>query len=157
MKDVGGSAAHPGAKLSAAGAQAGFRGRSVAESMAQYADLVSLLRAVPLFAGLDPARLKLIAFSSAYLTLADGEVLFYSGETADAVYIVEEGEAKIFVGHGRDEVHVGTVGSMGWSANSRRFATSRARRRSAPPGRSRSCASTMTFFCALSARTRTSR
>jgi CRP-like cAMP-binding protein len=78
--------------------------------MAQYADMVSLLRAVPLFAGLDPARLKLLAFSSTYLTLGSGEVLFYSGEAADAVYIIEEGEAQILVGSGRDEVHVGTLG-----------------------------------------------
>lgn len=78
--------------------------------MAQYADMVSLLRSVPLFAGLDPARLKLLAFSSAYLTLAGGEVLFYVGEAADAVYIIEEGEAEILVGAGRDEVRVGTLG-----------------------------------------------
>jgi CRP-like cAMP-binding protein len=78
--------------------------------MAQYADMVSLLRAVPLFAGLDPAKLKLLAFSSAYLTLASGEVLFYAGEAADAVYIIDEGEAEILVGSGREEVRVGTLG-----------------------------------------------
>lgn len=78
--------------------------------MAQYCDLVRLLRAVPLFAGLDPCRLKLIAFASGCLTLADGEALFYSGETADSVYIVEDGKANIFVGHGRNEVLLLTVG-----------------------------------------------
>jgi CRP/FNR family cyclic AMP-dependent transcriptional regulator len=78
--------------------------------MAQYSDLVSLLRAVPLFAGLDPAKVKLLAFSSACLSLDDGEVLFYTGEAADAVYIIQEGEAEILVDAGRDEVHIGTLG-----------------------------------------------
>lgn len=100
--------------------------------MAQYSDLVKLLRAVPLFAALDPCRLKLLAFASGFLTLADGEALFYIGETADSVYIVEDGKADIFVGHGRDEIlllSVGKhelVGELAAFRNQRRSATVRA-------------------------------
>lgn len=100
--------------------------------MAQYCDLVQLLRAVPLFAGLDPCRLKLLAFASGFVTLADGEALFYMGEKADSVYIIEDGKADIFVGHGRNEVllvSVGKhelVGELAAFRNQRRSATVRA-------------------------------
>lgn len=100
--------------------------------MAQYRDMVALLRAVPLFAGLDPCRLKLLAFASGYLSLVKGEALFYMGETADSVYIVEDGEADIFIGHGRNEVLLLTVGKhelvgeLAAFRNQRRSATVRA-------------------------------
>ena len=38
-----------------------------------YGDAVKVLRGIPLFAKLDPAKLKLVAFASDYLTFEDGE------------------------------------------------------------------------------------
>ncbi len=100
--------------------------------MAQYSDVVALLRAVPLFAGLDPGKLKLLAFASATVTLADGEVLIHAGDAADAVYIIETGEAEILVNVYQQEVRIGIfgknwlVGELAAFLNEPRTATVRA-------------------------------
>lgn len=100
--------------------------------MTQYSDLVALLRAVPLFAKLDPGKLKLLAFSSASLALGDGEVLICAGEPADAVYIVASGDAEVIVGSGHEEVRIGVfgknwlVGELAVFLNEPRTATVRA-------------------------------
>lgn len=100
--------------------------------MAQYSDLVALLRAVPLFAGLDPGKLKLLAFSSSTVTLADGETLILEGDAADAVYIIEAGEAEILVNVDQQDVRIGVfgknwlVGELAAFLNEPRTATVRA-------------------------------
>lgn len=55
------------------------------------------LAAVPLFQGVDPARLKLIAFAAERLTVPAGTELVRQGEVGDAVYVVLSGEASAFV------------------------------------------------------------
>ncbi len=98
----------------------------------QYAETVKVLRGIPLFAGFDPAKLKLLAFSSTYLTLEEGEVLFHEGDPADSVYLIDEGEADISTGRGEHEIKVaklgkhGLVGEMALFRNSPRSATIRA-------------------------------
>lgn len=99
----------------------------------QHADIVAVLRGIPLFANIDPAKLKLLAFSCAYLGLDDGEALFYEGEPSDSVYLIDEGEADICVGGSNgSEVRVATlgkqelIGEMGIFRNSPRSATIRA-------------------------------
>jgi CRP-like cAMP-binding protein len=86
-----------------------------------------------LFANLDPAKLKLMAFSSAYLALEDSEALFFEGEPADSVYLIIEGKADICVGSNNgSEVTVATlgkqalIGEMGIFRKSPRSATIRA-------------------------------
>ena len=54
---------------------------------------VNLLRKIPLFAKIDPAKLKLLAFASERLTFAPDQALFEQGDTGDAAYIVIDGEA----------------------------------------------------------------
>ena len=99
----------------------------------QYADTVAVLRGIPLFANIETAKLKLLAFSCAYLTLEDGEALFYEGEISDSVYIINEGKADIRVGGANgSEVTVATlgkqalIGEMGIFRNTPRSATIRA-------------------------------
>lgn len=98
----------------------------------QYPETVMVLRAIPLFAGFDPAKLKLLAFSSTYLTLEEGEVLFHEGDPADSVYLIDEGEADIYTGRGEHEIKVaklgkhGLVGEMAIFRNAPRSATIRA-------------------------------
>ncbi len=62
-----------------------------------YGEAVQVLRGIPLFAKLDPSKLKLLAFASEYLTFEDDETLFEEGAAADSVYLIHEGEAKITV------------------------------------------------------------
>lgn len=61
----------------------------------RYAEAVALLRTIPVFASLDAASLKLLAFSSSYLTFHDGELLCREGEAGDSVFVIECGEVVI--------------------------------------------------------------
>jgi len=58
---------------------------------------VNLLRQVPLFAKIDPARLKLLAFTSDRLVFAKGDVLFKQGEAGDAAYLLLSGSAEVSI------------------------------------------------------------
>lgn len=74
-----------------------------------YGEAVKVLRGVPLFAKLDPAKLKLIAFASEFLTVKDGEALFRAGDVADSVYLVDRGEAVVTSNHEGREVTITTL------------------------------------------------
>lgn len=58
---------------------------------------VELLRKIPLFAKIEPAKLKLLAFTSERLTFETGETLFGEGDMGDAAYIVIDGEADVII------------------------------------------------------------
>ena len=58
---------------------------------------VDALRRVPLFANIEPARLKLLAFTSERLNFAEGQTLFRQGELGDAAYILLDGAADVLV------------------------------------------------------------
>jgi CRP-like cAMP-binding protein len=71
---------------------------------------VDALRKIPLFAKIEPARLKLLAFTSEHLQFMPGESICRQGEQGDAAYIVLEGSADIIVQSERGPVKVATVG-----------------------------------------------
>ncbi len=56
-----------------------------------------MLRRVPLFSGVEPAKLKLLAFTSDRVGYRAGEVLFHQGDSGDAAYVVLTGRAEILV------------------------------------------------------------
>ncbi len=58
-------------------------------------DDIAFLERVPTFAQLGFAALQIIAIGSETRKLADGEVLFRAGETADAGYVIQEGSLKL--------------------------------------------------------------
>ena len=58
---------------------------------------VELLRNIPMFAKIEPSKLKLLAFTSERLTFRDGEVLFRQGDPGDAAYIIVTGRADVIV------------------------------------------------------------
>ena len=62
-----------------------------------YKETVSVLRGIPVFASLDTASLKLLAFSSSYLSLEDGEALCHQGDPGDGVFLVDEGEVDVSI------------------------------------------------------------
>lgn len=76
----------------------------------QYGDAISILRGIPLFSKLDPAKLNLLAFSSTSLTFEEGEELFREGDPADGAYIIEEGEVDVLTGQDGRKVKVGRLG-----------------------------------------------
>lgn len=58
---------------------------------------VELLRRIPMFAKVEPAKLKLLAFTSQRVTFETGQELFHQGDAADAAYIIVDGLADIIV------------------------------------------------------------
>src|SRR5258706_10398056 len=53
---------------------------------------VEMLRRIQLFAKVEPAKLKLLAFTSERAVFQAEEVLFHQGDAADAPYIIVAGE-----------------------------------------------------------------
>jgi CRP/FNR family cyclic AMP-dependent transcriptional regulator len=71
---------------------------------------VDVLRNIPLFAKLEPAKLKLLAFTSQRLAFEPGQVLFNQGDAGDAAYIVLEGQAEVCINTPQGSVRVAEIG-----------------------------------------------
>jgi CRP-like cAMP-binding protein len=67
---------------------------------------VEVLRAIPLFAKIEPAKLKLLAFTSERLTYEADQVLFNQGDMGDAAYIVMDGEAAVLINTPQGRIQV---------------------------------------------------
>ncbi len=58
---------------------------------------VEILRRIPLFANVEPAKLKLMCFASERITFKQGQSLFEQGDVGDSAYIIIEGSADVIV------------------------------------------------------------
>jgi CRP/FNR family transcriptional regulator, cyclic AMP receptor protein len=56
---------------------------------------VDQLRRIPLFAQIDTAKLKLMAFTSERLSFAAGQALFREGDPGDAAYLILTGSVDV--------------------------------------------------------------
>lgn len=94
-----------------------------------------LLRRVPLFAEIEPSRLKLLAFMSERVGYDPGRLIVRQGEPADAAYLIIDGEAEVIAESPAGPVILATlganeiVGEMGILCNVPRNATVRAKAR----------------------------
>jgi CRP-like cAMP-binding protein len=71
---------------------------------------VDLLRRIPLFAKVEPPKLKLLAFASERVTFEAGQELFHQGDMPDAAYIIIDGSADVMLDTPRGRVTVATIG-----------------------------------------------
>jgi CRP/FNR family transcriptional regulator, cyclic AMP receptor protein len=71
---------------------------------------VEVLRSIPLFAKIEPAKLKLLAFTSERLKFMDGDEVCRQGDVGDAAYIILEGQADVLVDTPGGALKVATVG-----------------------------------------------
>ncbi|WP_119460573.1 cyclic nucleotide-binding domain-containing protein [Rhodospirillaceae bacterium SYSU D60014] len=71
---------------------------------------VELLRRIPMFAKIDPPKLKLLAFASERLTFEADQELFRQGDMADAAYIIIDGTAEVLIDTPRGPLQVATLG-----------------------------------------------
>jgi len=71
---------------------------------------VDILRRIPLFAKIDPTKLKLMAFASERMTFKSGQSLVRQGDTGDAAFIIVSGSADVIVDSPGGPL---TVASMG--------------------------------------------
>jgi CRP/FNR family cyclic AMP-dependent transcriptional regulator len=70
---------------------------------------VEVLRNIPLFAKIDPAKLKLLAYTSERLQYLSGDELFHQGDDGDAAYVILEGAADILVDTPKGSIKVATL------------------------------------------------
>ena len=70
---------------------------------------VELLKNIPLFARVEPSKLKLLAFASERLTFNPGRELFHQGDHADKAYIIIEGDAAVLVDTPNGTIKVATL------------------------------------------------
>lgn len=90
---------------------------------------VAALRQVPMFREIEPARLKLLAFTSERVRFSAGQKFFQQGDAADAAYVILDGKADVVLGRKGAEVKVAElgrnaiVGEMGILSDQPRSAT----------------------------------
>jgi CRP-like cAMP-binding protein len=58
---------------------------------------VDLLKKIPMFSKIDPAKLKLLAFTSERMRYASGDVLFSQGDAGDAAFVIISGTAEVSI------------------------------------------------------------
>jgi len=73
-------------------------------------DEMDMLRQVPIFAGIKPTKLKLLAFASERKTYRVGQDVCRQGELGDAAYIVLSGTADVIIVSAAHEIKVAEVG-----------------------------------------------
>jgi CRP/FNR family transcriptional regulator, cyclic AMP receptor protein len=71
---------------------------------------VEALSNIPLFARINPAKLKLLAFTSERLEYLSGDELFHQDDYGDAAYVILDGEAEILVDTPRRAIKIATLG-----------------------------------------------
>ena len=90
---------------------------------------VQTLRQVPMFKDIDPARLKLLAFTSERVQFAERQRFFSQGDASDSAYVILEGRADVLLTTPTGEIKVAElegnalVGEMGILSDTPRSAT----------------------------------
>jgi CRP/FNR family cyclic AMP-dependent transcriptional regulator len=58
---------------------------------------VEILKGVPLFSKMEPAKLKLLAFTGERMTFSVGQEVCHQGDTGDAMYVILGGVADVLI------------------------------------------------------------
>ena len=58
---------------------------------------VEILKGVPIFAKMEPSKLKLLAFTGERMNFAEGQELFHQGDAGDAMYVILAGVADVLI------------------------------------------------------------
>ena len=72
---------------------------------------VEAMQQTPIFTGIDPKRLRLLAFMSESLTYRAGELLFDQGDEGDSAFVVIDGLASVLINIGGEKKEVAVIGS----------------------------------------------
>ena len=72
---------------------------------------VSSLKQVPLFREVEPARLKLLAFTSERVQFSNGQRFFSQGDPSDAAYVILDGRASVLLNTPGGDIQVAELGS----------------------------------------------
>jgi CRP-like cAMP-binding protein len=64
-----------------------------------------------MFRDVDPARLKLLAFTSERVQFSDGQRFFSQGDPSDAAYVILDGRASVLLNTPGGDIQVAELGS----------------------------------------------
>lgn len=71
---------------------------------------VDALKRIPMFAKVEPSRLKLMAFAAERANFSAGESMFHQGDMSDCAYIILDGKADVIVNSPSGPLKVAEVG-----------------------------------------------
>ena len=75
---------------------------------------VEILKGVPLFAKMEPAKLKLLAFTGERMTFASGQEVCHQGDPGDAMYVILGGVADILIDTEKGQIRVAELKKNGF-------------------------------------------
>jgi CRP-like cAMP-binding protein len=75
---------------------------------------VEILKGVPIFAKMEPAKLKLLAFTGERMTFASGQEVCHQGDPGDAMYVILGGVADILIDTAGGQVRVAELKKNGF-------------------------------------------
>ncbi|OCC03208.1 hypothetical protein BA190_19695 [Labrys sp. WJW] len=93
---------------------------------------VKTIRNAPIFTGIDPCKMRLLACMSEQLTFEKGDYLFKVGEIPDAAYVILKGDVELLAQNGENLIAIGTegpgamIGEVAVLCDARRFTSARA-------------------------------
>lgn len=93
---------------------------------------VKTIRNAPIFMGIDPCKMRLLACMSEQLTFEKGEYLFRFGEVPDAAYVILQGEVEFLAQTGEGISTIGKdgpgamIGEVAVLCDAKRFTSARA-------------------------------
>ncbi|WP_448950289.1 cyclic nucleotide-binding domain-containing protein [Labrys neptuniae] len=93
---------------------------------------VKAIRNAPIFTGIDPCKMRLLACMSEQLTFGKDDYLFRAGELPDAAYVILKGEVELLAENGQGEMIIGTegpgtmIGEVAVLCDARRLTSARA-------------------------------
>lgn len=75
---------------------------------------VEVLKGVPLFSKIEPAKLKLIAFTSERMTYGSGQEVCHQGDPGDAMYVILGGAADVLIETDKGSLRVAELKKNGF-------------------------------------------
>ena len=75
---------------------------------------VEVLKGVPLFSKIEPAKLKLIAFTSERMTYGSGQEVCHQGNPGDAMYVILGGVADVLIDTDKGQIRVAELKKNGF-------------------------------------------
>ncbi|HSS82486.1 MAG TPA: Crp/Fnr family transcriptional regulator [Reyranella sp.] len=75
---------------------------------------VEVLKGVPLFSKIEPAKLKLIAFTSERMTYGSGQEVCHQGDPGDSMYVILGGVADVLIDTDKGQIRVAELKKNGF-------------------------------------------
>ena len=75
---------------------------------------VEVIKGVPLFSKIEPAKLKLIAFTSERMTYGSGQEVCHQGDPGDSMYVILGGVADVLIDTDKGQIRVAELKKNGF-------------------------------------------